>query len=50
MEKYNFQATSDEKDKRTHVFRIKFVFSWAKILLLHDSKLLSLEADCSQQF
>lgn len=32
------------------MLRIKFVFSWAKILLLHDSKLLSLEPDCSQQF
>ena len=47
MGKENFQATSDEKGKRTHVFRIKFVFTWAKILLLHDPKLLSLEADCS---
>lgn len=43
MGKENFQATSDEKGKRTHVF----VFTWAKILLLHDPKLLSLEADCS---
>ena len=40
-------GTPDEKGKRTHVFRIKFVFTWAKILLLHDPKLLSLEADCS---
>lgn len=50
VEKNKNQPTSDKKGKRPHVFRIKFVFSLVKILLFHDSELLSLEPDCGQQF